>query len=207
MGTDEKKNGRIKLVAQTTLPTKFGKFGLYAFEDDEGEAHLALVIGEVGGKEKVPVRIHSKCTTGDALGSLRCDCREQLEKAMEFFGWKKFGILLYMNQEGRGIGLLNKIKAYALQDSGLDTVEANHQLGFADDLRGYEAAALMLKWLDVKSILIMSNNPKKTEGLEKGGIRVDGRIPIISEENENNAKYLHTKREKMGHLLDEEDGV
>ncbi|MFH1307083.1 MAG: GTP cyclohydrolase II [Candidatus Micrarchaeota archaeon] len=207
MEEKEKDEKRTKFIAQAKFPSRYGEFKVYAFQGGDGKTHLALVNGNVEKKEKVAVRIHSMCITGDALGSMRCDCGQQLEKALEYLSEQHEGILLYMNQEGRGIGLANKIKAYALQDKGLDTVEANHQLGFADDLRGYESAADMLKWLEIKSIMLISNNPRKIKGLKKEGIKVEGRIPIVSDANASNARYLYTKKEKMGHILDEDNGL
>ena len=195
---------RTEFVSKAKLPTKFGEFEVYAFEDRKMKTHLALVKGDVKDRQSVPVRVHSRCLTGDALGSLRCDCRQQYEKAMEFLGKQENGILLYMNQEGRGIGLANKIRAYALQDEGMDTVQANHQLGFADDLRGYESAADMLKYIGVKTIVLMSNNPKKVIGLEKEGIVVDKRMSLQVAQTDYDSAYMKTKKDKMGHLLDEQ---
>ena len=205
MSEEKADRGRTGFVAKAKLPTRFGEFIVYAFEDGKMKAHLALVRGDVRDAQSVPVRLHSKCLTGDALGSMRCDCREQYEKAVKYLGKQEKGILLYMNQEGRGIGLANKIKAYALQDEGLDTVQANHRLGFADDLRSYESAADMLKYLGVKSIELLSNNPKKVQGLVDEGIVVVKRMPLQIESNEHDANYLRIKREKMGHLLDEQE--
>lgn len=196
---------RTEFIAKAKLPTQFGDFDVYAFEDRKMKTHLALVRGDVEGGESVLVRLHSRCLTGDALGSMRCDCREQYEKAIKYLEEQEKGILLYMNQEGRGIGLANKIKAYSLQDEGLDTVQANHQLGFADDLRSYENAADMLKYLGVKSIALLSNNPKKIAGLRNEGIEIVKRMSLQIDSNEYDAAYLKTKREKMGHLLDEQE--
>ncbi|PIT84306.1 GTP cyclohydrolase II [Candidatus Micrarchaeota archaeon CG10_big_fil_rev_8_21_14_0_10_45_29] len=196
---------RAEFVAKAKLPTQFGDFEIYAFEDRKMKTHLALVRGDVKDAQEVPVRLHSRCLTGDALGSMRCDCREQYEKAIKYLGKQEKGVLLYMNQEGRGIGLANKIRAYELQDKGLDTVQANHQLGFADDLRSYESAADMLKYLQVGSVVLLSNNPKKVQGLQKEGIEVAKRMPLQIDGNEHDANYLKTKKEKMGHILDEQD--
>lgn len=191
---------KVTEIACACFPTCFGDFTIHAFRDGEGEEHIALTRGDVKGKERVPVRIHSQCLTGDALGSLRCDCREQLEHSLLFLGRQKNGILVYLRQEGRGIGLGNKIKAYHLQDMGFDTVEANKRLGFDEDLRDYSVAAEILKKLGVCSILLMTNNPAKLEELRKNGIKCE-RIPLIVKPNRYNSKYLKTKEEKMRHLL------
>ncbi|MBI2355867.1 MAG: GTP cyclohydrolase II [Candidatus Doudnabacteria bacterium] len=192
----------VKIVAVADLPSRFGRFQVVAFysEKDKKE-HTALIKGDVFGKENVPTRIHSECLTGDAIGSLRCDCRDQLTTALETLGKLPEGILLYLRQEGRGIGLTNKIKAYALQDMGYDTIEADHMLGFSGDEREYDIAAHMLFSLNVKSIKLMTNNPKKIIGLEKHGVKVTARLPIIVPPNEYNNFYLETKQRKAGHLL------
>ena len=199
----------LRRVAVTRLPTKYGEFKLWAYEEKgecraggepEGPTHLALFKGKLKGAKAVPVRLHSECVTGDALGSLRCDCGAQLEKAMHYIQ-KHGGVLIHLDQEGRGIGLANKMKAYALQDGGLDTVEANLRLGFAQDKRDYSAAACILHDLGVKSVLLITNNPLKVSGVERCGIKVDGRLPLITKSNAMNRKYLNTKKEKMGHLL------
>ena len=196
----------IKIVAVATLPTRFGDFEIVAFYNDmDDKEHVALIRGDVCCIERVPVRIHSECLTGDALGSLRCDCRDQLTAALEKLSTLDCGILLYLRQEGRGIGLLNKVKAYQLQDFGYDTVEANEALGFRDDERDYAIAAHMLKSLEVESVRLMTNNPKKIEGLRRHGIEVTGRIPHVIQPNEHNREYLETKRDKSGHMLDEMD--
>ncbi len=190
------------LRAEAKLPTRFGDFRIYAFDCPlEGVETCALVRGEIRGAEAVPVRLHSECFTGDIMGSLRCDCRDQLEAALQAVGEAEQGIIVYLRQEGRGIGLVNKIRAYALQDQGLDTVAANHALGFEDDLRTYEVAADILRILGVRSVSLMSNNPKKREGLIDNGIAVVERIPHIMEANEHNRFYLETKRNRSGHLL------
>jgi GTP cyclohydrolase II len=191
-------------VGVADLPTRFGEFEVVAFQSPaDGKEHAALVLGEVAGKEKVPVRLHSECLTGDVFGSLRCDCREQLELALEQLLARGSGVLLYLRQEGRGIGLGNKIKAYRLQELGLDTIEANEALGFRADERDYAVAAGMLESLDVRSILLMSNNPAKIADLRVHGVRIEGRIPLEVSPNPYNAKYLETKRVKAGHLLKE----
>lgn len=193
---------RVELVATTTLPTRHGEFDLLVFQDSRsGEDYTTLVHGEVEGVENVPVRLHSECLTGDIFGSLRCDCGPQLHAALDLIGNAPCGILIYLPQEGRGIGLANKIRAYALQDQGLDTVEANHALGFANDLRSYEQAAEILQFLGVVSIAALTNNPDKIEQLEACGIKVSQRIPLIQGENPLNERYLDTKRDKCGHLL------
>ncbi|MBU0532909.1 GTP cyclohydrolase II [Candidatus Micrarchaeota archaeon] len=187
-------------IDEAAFPTKFGTFTVHAFVD-EGREHLALVRCTNEKCENVPVRIHSKCLTGDTFSSLRCDCRNQLEAALEYLGKEEDGIFIYLDQEGRGIGLANKIKAYALQDGGLDTVEANLELGFCDDLRDYAAAAEILKYFKIESVTLLTNNPDKIKELEEHGIKVAERVPLISDPNEHNEKYLKTKKEKMNHQL------
>lgn len=194
----------VKIVAVADLPTLFGDFQVVAFYNNTDEKeHIALISGDVCGKEEVPVRLHSECLTGDAIGSLRCDCRDQLIVAMKKVASLDNGIVLYLRQEGRGIGLVNKMKAYQLQDFGYDTVEANEALGFRDDERDYMIAAHMLMALDVKSINLLTNNPRKVKDLKRHGINVVGRIPILIEPNEYNERYLRTKMEKLGHTLDD----
>jgi GTP cyclohydrolase II len=174
-----------------------------AFENNrDGKEHVAITKGDVIGAENVPVRLHSECLTGDVIGSLRCDCRDQLEAALKTIGQMEKGMVLYLRQEGRGIGLINKIRAYSLQDEGLDTVEANLALGFRDDERDYAVAAHMLMSLKVQSIQLMTNNPKKMSQLTRYGINVTGRIPHIMPSNEHNRFYLETKALKSGHLID-----
>jgi GTP cyclohydrolase II len=196
---------RVWIITTAKLPTRWGDFTIVSFGNNHDRRdHLAIVRGEVDGKSEVPVRVHSECLTGDVLGSVRCDCRDQLEAALSYLGQQEFGVLLYMRQEGRGIGLVNKIRAYALQDAGLDTVEANHALGFADDERDYGIAAEMLKALGVVSIRLMSNNPRKIEGLRAAGITIVARIPHIMPVRRHNKKYLETKARKSGHLIDKD---
>jgi len=193
----------VHIAAIADLPTRFGDFQLVAFYNNRDKnEHVAIVKGNVCGAEDVPVRVHSECLTGDAIGSLRCDCRDQLENALVELGKKDEGILLYMRQEGRGIGLLNKARAYGLQDQGYDTVEANLALGFRDDEREYSTAAHMLFSLKVNSIQLMTNNPKKIDDLSKHGIKVNKRIPHIIPPNEHNRFYLETKSNKSGHMFD-----
>jgi GTP cyclohydrolase II len=192
----------VRVVSVADLPTRFGEFEVVAFQSPgDGKEHAALVLGDVTGQEKVPVRLHSECLTGDVFGSLRCDCREQLELALEQILERGTGALLYLRQEGRGIGLENKIKAYRLQELGLDTIEANEALGFRADERDYAVAAGMLEALNVRSILLMSNNPAKIADLRVHGVRIEGRIPLEVSPNPYNAKYLETKRVRAGHLL------
>jgi len=193
----------VKIAAIAELPSQFGQFHIVAFYNNKDyKEHVAIVRGDVTNAENVPVRVHSECLTGDVIGSLRCDCRDQLESALRMIGKMDKGILLYMRQEGRGIGLINKIRAYGLQEHGYDTVEANLALGFRDDEREYSVAAHMLESLHVKSIQLITNNPKKIENLTKDGIKVTGRIPHIMPANEHNRFYLETKALKSGHLID-----
>lgn len=193
----------VRIVAMAELPTRFGEFHIVAFENNrDGKDHIAITRGDVIGASDVPVRLHSECLTGDVVGSLRCDCRDQLEAALKKIGKMERGIVLYLRQEGRGIGLINKIRAYNLQDAGLDTVEANLALGFRDDERDYAVAAHMLTSLKIESVQLMTNNPKKIDQLTRYGIKVNGRIPHIMEPNEHNRFYLETKAAKSGHLID-----
>lgn len=192
----------LQLVSVADLPTRFGTFRVAAFTPDEhGDEHLAIVRGRVRGAADVPMRMHSECLTGDVLGSLRCDCRDQLQSALEQLGRQPLGVVLYLRQEGRGIGLTNKIRAYALQDCGHDTVDANHMLGFGDDERDYRVAAEMARALGIVSVRLMTNNPRKLEGLRAHGIAVSARVPHVTEANRHNASYLLTKQERSGHLL------
>ena len=193
----------VRIAAMAKLPTRFGDFHIVAFENNrDGKEHVAITKGDVIGARGVPVRLHSECLTGDAIGSLRCDCRDQLEAALTAIGKMERGMVLYLRQEGRGIGLTNKVRAYSLQDEGLDTVEANHALGFRDDERDYAVAAHMLMSLKIESIQLMTNNPKKVAQLTQYGINVARRIPHIMEANEYNRFYLQTKAAKSGHLMD-----
>lgn len=199
----EKNEILVNAVSEAKLPTKYGEFKIIGYENIiNGESHVALVKGDLSSNEDAPlVRIHSQCLTGDAFGSLRCDCGEQLEAAMKKIEAAGRGIILYMSQEGRGIGLLNKIKAYALQDKGMDTVEANLALGFPDDLREYWICAQILKDLGVHKVNLMTNNPRKINSIFKYGIEVVNRIPIQFDYNKNNEFYLKTKKRKLGHML------
>jgi GTP cyclohydrolase II len=193
----------VSIASIAELPTRFGNFHIVAFYNNkDGKEHAAIVKGDVTDCEDVPVRIHSECLTGDALGSLRCDCRDQLEAALTAIGKMEKGMVLYLRQEGRGIGFINKIRAYGLQDYGMDTVEANLALGFRDDERDYEVAAHMMMSLKVKSIQLMTNNPKKMNDMTKYGIKVTGRIPHVLPPNPHNEFYLRTKASKSGHLID-----
>ena len=194
---------RVRIIAEAKLPSRFGDFSIVAFANNiDPKEHVAVVRGNVRGRADVPVRLHSECLTGDVLGSCRCDCRDQLEAALSYIGRQERGIVLYLRQEGRGIGLINKIRAYALQDGGLDTVEANHALGFPDDARDYTAAAEMLKALGVKSIQLLSNNPRKLQGLRDNGIAITRRLPLVERPNRHNRRYLETKARKSGHLIE-----
>jgi len=192
----------VRVEAVADLPSRFGDFRIVAFWNNrDGKDHVAMVHGDVMGAEDLPVRLHSECLTGDVMGSLRCDCRDQLEVALRTLGGMERGLLLYMRQEGRGIGLVNKVKAYALQDKGLDTVEANLALGFRDDERDYAVAAHMLASLNVGSIRLMTNNPNKIRQLEQHGVKVSGRIPHVMPANDHNRFYLQTKAIRSGHFI------
>ena len=193
----------VRVAAAAELPTRYGDFHAVGFWNPvDGKEHAAFVHGhEAIDGEAVPVRIHSECLTGDAIGSLRCDCRDQLEASLRQLAEMPYGILLYLRQEGRGIGLTNKIRAYALQDHGLDTVQANVALGFHDDEREYREAAEMLLKLGFSQVRLMTNNPRKLDGLRGLGIDVVGRIPLVMEPNRYNRAYLETKARKSGHLM------
>ena len=192
----------VHRVAEARLPTEFGEFTVIAYRNDVDKAeHVALVKGEVAGLPDVLVRMHSKCLTGDVFGSQRCDCGPQLHAAMDLVAREGRGVIVYLDQEGRGIGLLNKIRAYALQDSGADTVQANQRLGFAPDLRNYGIGAQILRDLGLSSIRVMTNNPRKLVGLEGYGLEIVERVPLLASPTQDNVGYLRTKRDKLGHLL------
>lgn len=194
----------LERYSESDLPTERGLFRIVVFRDRrDGKEHVAMVRGDVQGKEGVPVRIHSECLTSEVFGSLRCDCRAQLDRALDFMAQQNAGVLLYLRQEGRGIGLGNKIRAYALQqEHGLDTVEANMKLGFPDDLRRYDIAGEMLKSLGVESADLITNNPLKIAGLVDEGVPVRRRIPSRTHTNPLNVDYLKTKRDRSGHLIE-----
>lgn len=193
----------VRTVAAAKLPTRFGDFVIVAFWNNrDAKEHVALVHGDVIDAAEVPCRLHSECLTGDIAGSLRCDCRDQLEEALRKLAGGDRGVLLYLRQEGRGIGLINKIRAYSLQDQGLDTVEANRALGFRDDERDYAVAAHMLHSLRVQSIRLLTNNPQKIEQLTGHGVTVSERIPHVLPPNAHNRFYLETKAKRSGHFID-----
>jgi len=196
----------VHRIAEAKLPTKYGEFTAIAYKSDiDPDEHLALVMGDISTEEPVLVRVHSECVTGDVFGSLRCDCGEQIALAMQSIARESRGVFLYMRQEGRGIGFHNKIRAYALQDKGLDTVEANLSLGFAPDLRDYGVGAQILAELGLHGIRLLTNNPKKVVGLEGYGLKVVETVPIITPPNPYNRDYLEVKRKKLGHLLKRPD--
>ncbi|MGZ8227592.1 MAG: GTP cyclohydrolase II [Methylococcaceae bacterium] len=193
---------QLENLVQTPIPTRHGEFILHYYSNTiDAKEHIALVKGNVADQENVPVRIHSECFTGDVLGSRRCDCGEQLDMAMQLIDKAGYGVLIYLRQEGRGIGLLKKLQAYNLQDMGMDTVDANIHLGYLADEREYTIAALILENLKVKSVQLITNNPKKIDGLKKLGINVVNRIPIEVIAHDDNVDYLKTKAKKMAHLL------
>lgn len=193
----------VEVFARAKLPTEHGAFEMVAFRNNkDGLDHVALVQGDVVEREGVPARVHSECLTGDVFASSKCDCGPQLHAAIDTMSASECGVILYMRQEGRGIGLANKIKAYSLQDRGFDTVEANLHLGFDDDLREYDVAAAMVHLLGIRSIRLFTNNPRKVRGLRDNGVIVQQRQPLQIEPNPHNRDYLRTKRAKSGHLLD-----
>ncbi|HKE34211.1 MAG TPA: GTP cyclohydrolase II [Candidatus Acidoferrum sp.] len=202
-GEGSSKNGTsVREIARADLPTRYGRFTIFGFQGrGKNEEAVALVRGDLHGETAPLVRVHSQCLTGDVLTSLRCDCRSQLELSMRKIGQAPSGILLYLPQEGRGIGLMNKLRAYQLQDGGMDTVEANEKLGFAADAREYDFSAQVLKKLGAKRIRLLSNNPEKVRQLEKSGIQVVERVPCQPRVSKISRAYLKTKKRKMGHLL------
>ena len=194
----------VEKVAEADFPSRFGHFRLCGFRLVDGkppETSVVLLKGEPRPSEIPLVRIHSQCLTGDVFGSLRCDCRDQLETALKLVGASPYGFVIYEEQEGRGIGLMNKLQAYELQDQGVDTVEANRRLGFAADLRHYTLAAGILQYFQVQSVRLLSNNPAKLQALENSGIRIHERVPLEVAPQQSSARYLKTKQEKLGHLL------
>ncbi len=196
------RSATVRVVARAELPTRHGRFAVLGVEDARtGESALVLARGHFSNGAVPLVRIHSQCLTGDVLGSIRCDCRAQLELALSQIGRSRSGLLLYLPQEGRGIGLMNKIRAYELQDQGLDTVEANRRLGFAADLRDYVFPARVLRKLGVRRVRLLSNNPDKIAQLESAGIQVVERVPCQPRHSRLSRRYLRTKRDKLGHLL------
>ena len=195
----------IRFIASAALPTPWAVFNMHGFEEAaSGKEHIVLTLGDVSTVEPVLARVHSECLTGDALFSMRCDCGAQLDAAMQAIAKEGRGAILYLRQEGRGIGLLNKIKAYKLQDAGADTVEANEQLGFGADMRDYSICSEMLRHLSISQIRLMTNNPRKVSALEDMGINVVERIALRSGENPHNEAYLKTKAGKLGHLMNDE---
>ena len=196
------KKNILKFVAESELPNEIASFKVHAFtEINETKDHLAITLGKFDAAKPVLTRIHSQCITGESLFSLRCDCRFQLTESLKLIAKIGNGVVFYLQQEGRGIGLSNKIKAYKLQDEGFDTVEANHQLGFSEDERTYDIVSAMAKHLNINKIDLMTNNPKKIEAIKKAGLIINKRIPIKSESNDYNKEYLETKIKKLGHLL------
>ena len=196
----------ISFIDSCKLPTPFGMFVMYGFADDETDKeHVVLTLGDIRGEEPLLARVHSECLTGDALFSMRCDCGPQLQAAMHKIGVAGRGVIFYLRQEGRGIGLINKIRAYALQDCGADTVEANEQLGFGADMRDYSILKPMLEHLKIKSLKLLTNNPRKVKALQNMGINVVERLPHQTGRNPHNAKYLETKAGKLGHLFNSAD--
>jgi GTP cyclohydrolase II/3,4-dihydroxy 2-butanone 4-phosphate synthase/GTP cyclohydrolase II len=191
----------IERYAESDVPTEYGTVHVVVYREPDGEEHVALVVGDVHTPQVVRVRVHSECWTGEVLRSHKCDCREQLDYAMRAIAEVGAGVVVYLRQEGRGIGLGNKIRAYALQEKGLDTVDANRALGFVDDARTYDVAAAILGDLGVKQVALLTNNPKKVDGLRAHGVTVHERVPVVVEPNVHNADYLAVKAKKMGHEL------
>jgi GTP cyclohydrolase II len=203
----KRRSDTIEIYGEAPLPTHRGPFRTVVFREKRtGAEHVAMVLGEVAG-DAVAVRVHSECLTSEVLGSLKCDCRAQLDRALDHIAERGRGVLIYLRQEGRGIGLGNKIRAYALQAQGHDTYEANRLLGFPDDLRRYDLAAEMLRLLGVRSVDLITNNPQKVAGLVEAGIPVHARIRLPSPVNPHNVEYLQAKRERTGHLIETDDDV
>jgi GTP cyclohydrolase II len=197
---------RLTKVAEADFPTQFGSFRIYGFEGREGdltEEAVVLKMGNLAGDPPPLVRIHSQCLTGDVFHSLRCDCRAQLEIALQSIAQEGRGLIVYEHQEGRGIGLLNKLRAYELQDQGADTVEANERLGFDSDLRSYQLPGAILQYFGLKAVRLLSNNPQKVEAVERAGVEVAERVPCLADVLDTRETYLRTKKEKMGHLLED----
>jgi GTP cyclohydrolase II len=199
-------DGKLTVHAETRLPTRHGKFRMlvFTFEGEPGE-HVAMVKGDPRGAKDLPVRVHSECLTSEVLGSLKCDCREQLHSALSSIERAGRGMVIYLRQEGRGIGLINKVRAYALQEAGADTIEANELLGLPVEGRSYDAAAALLKHLGVESVKLLTNNPDKLDKLGALGVKVTGRLPVIVPANPHSARYLAVKRERMAHLLGDDE--
>jgi GTP cyclohydrolase II len=196
----------VRYIASSRLPTLWGEFAIHGFEDEQNnKEHVALTMGDVGDGVSILTRVHSECLTGDGLFSLRCDCGNQLQAAMKAIAEEGRGVLFYLRQEGRGIGLLNKIKAYKLQDAGADTVEANEQLGFGADMRDYSMLQSMTGHLGINSVRLMTNNPRKVIALEELGVEVLERIPLHTDSNPHNENYLQTKAGKLGHMFEGRD--
>ena len=193
---------KLKFIETSNLPTDIGNFKVHAFTDSNDlKDHLAISIGDLNVDKPILSRIHSQCVTGESFFSLRCDCRYQLTESLNQIAKKELGVIFYLQQEGRGIGLSNKIRAYNLQDKGLDTVEANHQLGFEEDERSYETVSAMISFLGIKKIDLMTNNPKKIDALKSYGVIINQRVSLSTDTNKHNKKYISTKIKKLGHLL------
>ncbi len=193
---------KLKFIETSNLPTDLGEFKVHAFTDEKtSKDHLAISMGDLLTSEPVLSRIHSQCITGESFFSMRCDCRYQLTESLKQIAERGRGVVFYLQQEGRGIGLSNKIRAYNLQDKGLDTVEANHQLGFKEDERDYETVSGMINFLGIKTVDLMTNNPKKIDALKAMGVVINERVPLSSNTNKYNEKYILTKKKKLGHLL------
>lgn len=195
----------LRFIESSVLPTRWGNFDIHGFEDPfKGKEHIAITMGDCADDAPLLVRIHSECLTGDALGSMRCDCGEQLQEAMRRIADLGRGAILYLRQEGRGIGLVNKIRAYNLQDQGADTVEANERLGFGADMRDYSICAPMLQHLGTKKVHLMTNNPRKVDALKNLGIEIAQRVPLQTDSNPHNSQYLTTKAGKLGHMFEDD---